>query len=401
MDLGSACVYHLRNVIGDNGMEYRTSSTANISTQPTNTTSIPTDPNANVTFGFSIVQSAFLILGIISNLTLIICLVAIKRLRTVPNIFVVNLCAAGILLSVNSFLLVVQDFTQGVNTKITLMITPESCRWLGFIDFIPPIALVMSMVIIARHRYISVLNVASDKRLFTRRRVCLMLAFVWVIAILIAVPILVGLIQLDKNVGNICACCFKMAENPAFAITVTLIVYVIPNILIIFYYTRILVFVRKSRRRIEHHTRQGNHISHNEMWLSVQFIIIFVAFNICYLPTMIVFWAMPENNPRVFTSVGNNMVRLLFTSNLLVNPLIFITFNQQARHVILSSIKTPCVRTPTTVSGSQGSHEIPLQASNEIHLRDSLENNHERRPSQLNVLNLSGHNLQQLAADMK
>lgn len=278
------------------------------------------DPDAYPLW-FLIVYAIISILGILGNLLVIVLIAVIPRLRTPPNIFVLNLCFADILLGFNA----VFAFVEEVDAEWVL--DGGGCRVFGFISFMPPIAVVLSMVIVAKIRYLAITSVSVNPDKLTRGRVTLYLALIWILSALISLPILMGWVSV--RAGLFCACCFYFKENIIYGITVTTTVYIIPNILILYFYIRIFMHVRKSRMRVQQHQGTQGTARKADIQLARQFIVLFCIFNICYTPTMIVFWVEDEYNSLSVSA--NAVIMLIFALNLILNPLAYFAFNKGAR----------------------------------------------------------------------
>jgi hypothetical protein len=266
-------------------------------------------------------------IGVVANILLIAYILLVKRLRTVQNIYVVNASLADILLGINgifSVMAMIDRFKSPSN---------EACRFFGVLTVMPAFVIVLSMVVIARNRFVAVIHLTSAASRFTAKFVISSLGFIWILSIAIAAPIMFGWVTMESRL--FCVCCFFFQENIEYGISITICLYFIPNVLIAYFYIRILKHIRQSRRRVQQH--QGVCASRivtqlrrkHEIRLAAQFLVIFLCFNIGYAPSMVIFWLEDENS-QVPLSV-ESFAMMIFSINLIVMPIIYILFNSIAR----------------------------------------------------------------------
>ena len=265
--------------------------------------------------------------GILGNALVIIIIAALPALRTTQNIFIVNLCFSDILLGLGAMFAFVDEVDD------EWMISTGSCRFFGFVSMLPPTTIVLSMVIVAKIRYSAIVVVTGcTRQRLTRRKAALYLTIIWGVAILLALPVLLGWVSVRG--GLFCACCFSFSDNIFYGLVVTSAVYIIPNILISIYYIKIFAHVRKSHRKVEQHKEvtcrtTSASSSAKELHLAIQFLVLFLIFNICYLPCMLVFWI--EDDYNTLSAGAKATMMLLFALNLILNPIAYFVLNKNIR----------------------------------------------------------------------
>lgn len=274
---------------------------------------------------YIIVYGCIVIVGLCLNILAILAILLITKLRTAQNMFVLNLCFADILLGVNALFAFVDEIGNGMDFEDS---HERECQILGFMTFIPPIAVVLSMTVIARNRYKTIAGMYHNAAMFNKRKVILYSCIVWAIAILVALPILIA--EMEIITGLFCTCCFSFSANKIYGFTMTIFLYLFPNYIILYSYICIFVIVRRSRQkvRVMGFVSSGN-LKKHDLQLAVQFILLFALFNICYLPTMIIFWLEEDSS---ISGECRAFVMLLFACNILANPLAYIAMNKGARN---------------------------------------------------------------------
>lgn len=189
------------------------------------------------------------ILGIMGNVIVMAIIIGIKRLRTAHNIFVLNLCAADLLLGANAIMLFA-DRLSG-----SWLMDNNLCRIFSFINFLPPFVVSLNMVVIAKTRHSAITNMGYIRTHLTRWRSTGWSVIVWGSAIGISLPLLVGVAT--STSGMLCVCCIYFSHNMIYGLIVSILIYFVPNFLTVFYYTRIFLYVRESRQRVEQHQQPG------------------------------------------------------------------------------------------------------------------------------------------------
>lgn len=79
-----------------------------------------------------------------------------------------------------------------------------------------------------------------------------------------------------------------------------------------------------------------------ELKLAVQFIILFGVFNVCFLPTMIIFWVDTDDGDSTTADPLRGVSMTLFSLNLILNPIGYLIMNHAARE----EIKSDCLCLP-------------------------------------------------------
>ena len=125
--------------------------------------------------------------ALFGNFSLYIIVYKNKDLRTITNLYILNLAAADIMVSVLSI-----PFT--VVTVITghWLFRDTACVALGFFTILSFIASVMSLGMIAINRYFYIVKWNTYTKTFSKTKSLLYAAAVWVVSISLASPPLFG-----------------------------------------------------------------------------------------------------------------------------------------------------------------------------------------------------------------
>ena len=299
-----------------------------------------TDPEESIaTVNLQVLLAYFgiALVGVAGNLLVIMVILCLPRLRTAHNVHVINLCAADALLGLNAFVLVIDVFEQNW--------APENgvCGLLSFLTALPPVAVVGSMLCIARNRHAAIVRGVRVPGAQGRRSALVASGAVWACAIVLCLPTVAGWVT--SRAGLFCACCIYFVENVVYSMVLTFLVYCLPNVIIAIYYCQIFAHVRRSRRKVLEHTGSGTGPSRgarrlaSDVQLAVQFTVLLLVFNVCYLPSTLMFWHATESS-----HVANSMrgaVTIIFAINIVANPICYFCLNARARREVARAL--PCL----------------------------------------------------------
>lgn len=182
--------------------------------------------------------------ALIGNVSLYIIVYKDKDLRTVTNLFILNLAAADIMVSIFSI-----PFTVATIITQDWVFGETACVVLGFFTILSFIGSVMSLGMIAINRYFYIVRWNTYSKLFPWRKALLFAAAVWVVALSLAAPPLLGWAEYRFIPGK--SYCFVYWPSDVyymyFMITVC---FFGPLSVMTFSYYNILRFTKNLKRRI-------------------------------------------------------------------------------------------------------------------------------------------------------
>ena len=180
----------------------------------------------------------------IGNLSLFVIVYKDKDLQTVTNLYILNLAAADIMVSILSI-----PFTLVTIIEDRWVFGDTSCVALGFFTMLSFISSVMSLSMIAINRYFYIVKWNSYHRTFSRKKALLYAAAVWVVATSLASPPLLGWAEYRFIPGK--SYCFVFWPSDVhfmyFMITVC---FFGPLSAIILSYFNVLKFTRGLKRKL-------------------------------------------------------------------------------------------------------------------------------------------------------
>lgn len=185
-----------------------------------------------------------IVFGLLGNLC--VCFVVFKNrdLWTVPNLLIVNLSISDLLrivcsLSVSCIVLITRKWIGN----------DVFCQVNGFYTLVFLSSSLLCVTLISINRYFIIVKPSKSKNVFSRRNTRLMVASVWCVGIVTAIPPLLGLGRYDFNASR--ATCF-IANGSADSYTSILVIILIgvPCSVTIWCYIRVYVTMRLSKKRL-------------------------------------------------------------------------------------------------------------------------------------------------------
>merc|ERR1711962_1625765 len=117
----------------------------------------------------------FITLGIVGNCTVIISIRKYRKLQTVPNFFVFNLAVADLLFSLLGMPMIL------ITTVCDQWVLGDFlCKLNGLLNSTFCTTSIWTLVMIGVNRYLSVARPRDIRKIYTKRRTCVIIACVWV-----------------------------------------------------------------------------------------------------------------------------------------------------------------------------------------------------------------------------
>ena len=182
--------------------------------------------------------------ALFGNLSLYIIVYKNKDLQTIINLYILNLAAADILVSVLSIPFTVVTVIAG-----RWLFSDTACVALGFFTILSFIASVMSLGMIAINRYFYIVKWNTYRKIFSKKKSFLFAAAVWVLSISLASPPLFGWAEYRFIPGK-SYCFVYWPSNVYFMYFMITVCFFGPLSAIAFSYHNILKFTKNLKRRI-------------------------------------------------------------------------------------------------------------------------------------------------------
>lgn len=182
--------------------------------------------------------------ALIGNVSLYIIVYNNKDLRTITNLYILNLAAADIMVSVLSIpVTVVTIITE------RWVFGDTACTALGFFTILSFIASVMSLGMIALNRYFYIVKWNTYTKTFSKRKALLYAAAVWAVSISLASPPLFGWAEYRFIPGK-SYCFVYWPANVYYMYFMIAVCFFGPLSAMAFSYYNILTFTKNLKRRM-------------------------------------------------------------------------------------------------------------------------------------------------------
>ena len=183
--------------------------------------------------------------AIMGNVSLFLIVYKNPNLRTITNMFILNLAAADILVSMLSM-----PVTMVTIVKERWVFGHTACVALGYFTILSFIASVMSLGMIAINRYFYIVKWNTYTITFTRRKVLLYAAGVWFLSMSLASPPLFGWAEYRFIPGK-SYCFVYWPSNIYFMYFMITVCFFGPLLVMAFSYYNILNFTRNLKMKVE------------------------------------------------------------------------------------------------------------------------------------------------------
>ncbi|XP_068819172.1 melatonin-related receptor [Capricornis sumatraensis] len=232
----------------------------------------PDYPPALIVFMFCAMVIT-IVVDLIGNSMVILAVSKNKKLRNSGNVFVVSLSVADMLVAIYPYPLMLHAMAIGGWDLSKLQ-----CQMVGFITGLSVVGSIFNIMAIAINRYCYICHSLQYERIFSVRNTCIYLAVTWIMTVLAVLPnMYIGTIEYDPRTYT---CIFNYVNNPAFAVTIVCIHFVLPLLIVGFCYVKIWTKVLAARDPAGQNP--DNQLAEVRNFLTM--FVIFLLFAVCWCP---------------------------------------------------------------------------------------------------------------------
>ncbi|KAI4545150.1 hypothetical protein MG293_005416 [Ovis ammon polii] len=232
----------------------------------------PDYPPALIVFMFCAMVIT-IVVDLIGNSMVILAVSKNKKLRNSGNVFVVSLSVADMLVAIYPYPLMLHAMAIGGWDLSKLQ-----CQMVGFITGLSVVGSIFNIMAIAINRYCYICHSLQYERIFSVRNTCIYLAVTWIMTVLAVLPnMYIGTIEYDPRTYT---CIFNYVNNPAFAVTIVCIHFVLPLLIVGFCYLKIWTKVLAARDPAGQNP--DNQLAEVRNFLTM--FVIFLLFAVCWCP---------------------------------------------------------------------------------------------------------------------
>ncbi|KAK2903987.1 melatonin receptor type 1C-like [Channa argus] len=278
-----------------------------------------------------------IVVDILGNVLVILSVYRNKKLRNAGNIFVVSLSVADLVVALYPYPLVLtaifhNDWTMG----------DLHCQASGFIMGLSVIGSIFNITAIAINRYCYICHSLQYDRLYSLRNTCCYLGLTWLLTALATVPnFFVGSLQYDPRVYS---CTFAQTVSSYYTISVVIIHFLIPLLVVSYCYMRIWVLVIQVKHRVK--PEQRTKLKPSDVRNFLTMFMVFVLFAVCWAPLNLIGLAVAINPVKVVPNIPEWLfVTSYFMAyfNSCLNAIIYGLLNQNFRKEYKTILLALCV----------------------------------------------------------
>ena len=292
---------------------------------------------------------------IVGNSLVVIAIHRTPRLNTITNMLVENLAWTDISMATLHLPFWIASMYSG-----RWLLGRVACRFVGFFELVFGTASLQTMAGIAINRYFSIVKRNLYAKYFSDRKTTYVIIIAsWIIPVFACSPPLYGWGTIEFS-DKFTDCTMGWNTRDISYITFLLTVAIlITMIVIIFCYSAIFMFVRRSSRQIQNHIQLENRnnqqfttaTTKRETKIIKVFVAVVCVYVLCWTPVCIVgiFEIIDRTAPRFVYII----VYCMMFSSSFCNPLIYGLFNPQFKEAFKQMYKTVTLNTSQTNSASE------------------------------------------------
>ncbi|XP_067090281.1 parietopsin [Osmerus mordax] len=299
-------------------------------------TGVPVAPTIFPRVGYSIISYIMFIntiFSVFNNSIVITVMLKNSSLINAMNLIILSLAVSDLMIALCGSLIVTITNYHG-----SFFLGEKVCTFQGFaVNYFGLVSL-NTLTLLAYERYIVVCRPMAGFKLNVRRS-CHGLLFVWLFCLFWAVAPLLGWSSYGPE-GVQTSCSLGWEErswsNYSYLILYTLLCFILPVIIIIYCYSKVLAYMKKLNRSVE---LQGGQMCLEENEKAVRMVtFMIVAFFICWLPYTALSVVVVVNPELQIPPLVATMPMYFAKTSPVYNPIIYFLSNKQFREATLEAL---------------------------------------------------------------
>ncbi|XP_059215855.1 5-hydroxytryptamine receptor 1D [Centropristis striata] len=182
--------------------------------------------------------------AVTGNILVIVIVAATKTFHSVTSVLIMNLAVSDLLVGVGVMPFVALSIINSGWKNCT-----DLCLYVGYTSSVYCTASVLTLAAIALDRYHSIMDCLRYSSRCTLWRICAVVLWIWLQALLTSCPPLLGWSSISYVVPMY-SCAVNWASSPSYTAFMAALSYLIPAVVILFCYVNIVKVARSHARRI-------------------------------------------------------------------------------------------------------------------------------------------------------
>ncbi|XP_071346070.1 galanin receptor type 1b [Trachinotus anak] len=248
-----------------------------------------------------------------------------RRSGSPTNIFILNLSVADL-----SFLLFCVPFQATIYSLPEWVFGAFLCKFGHYFSTVSMLVSIFTLVAMSVDRYIAVVHSKKSPCVRSRRNALVGVCVIWTLSLLCSVPVAQHQVLTNHPTAPNCTFCWEQwsgASKHTYKVTILLIGYLLPLLLIICCYTKVLFHLHKKMKNMSKKSERSKRKTAQTVLLVV------TAFTICWMPHQIIaMWVEFGTFPLNDASFAFRIVsHCLSYGNSCVNPILYAFLSENFR----------------------------------------------------------------------
>ncbi|KAF7663542.1 hypothetical protein LDENG_00207970 [Lucifuga dentata] len=296
----------------------------------------------------AMVLGSVLVLGFLRNFLVLLVFSRFSVPRTPVNLLLINISASDMLLCICG-----TPFSLAASVRGRWLTGSYGCQWYGFCNSLFSVVSLVSLSLLSLERYSALLrSTQADSSQYRRAR--LAVAASWIYSLAWTVPPLLGWSSYGPEASRtFCSVQWHQRSATARSYVFCLFVFclLLPLLLIIFCYGRILLAVRAVTR-----INQSSAVRRQGRVLLM--VVSITGYLLCWMPYGVVAMIVSFCQPGLVSPAASLISSILAKTSTVLNPVIYVLLNNQFSRCLLFMIRcsseTPPTPTIQTLPSSRG-----------------------------------------------
>ncbi|KAG9335317.1 hypothetical protein JZ751_005366, partial [Albula glossodonta] len=278
---------------------------------------VPQDTSGLSRTGHTVVAvflGLILVLGFLNNLLVLLIFARFQSLRTPINLILLNISVSDMLVCIFG-----TPFSFAASLRGRWLIGDHGCKWYGFANSLFGIVSLVSLSILSYERYSTVLRSAKVD-VSDYRKAWLCVAGSWLYSLVWTLPPFLGWSSYGpEGAGTSCSVQWhqRSAANVSYVVCLFIFCLILPLLLMIFCYTRILMAVRGvTKINLKSAQRRENHI----LLMVVSMV---TCYLLCWMPYGVMALVATFGRMGLVTPTTSIVPSILAKSSTVFNPILY------------------------------------------------------------------------------
>jgi melatonin receptor type 1A len=265
-----------------------------------------------------------MLIAVLGNMLTLMAVFRNKKLRTIPNLFVISLAISDLGMG-----LTCMPLSLSVLVTSSWMFGDVVCQFEGYVAIIMAAASTQTLAAMAVNRYVGIVKCLLYRSYFTTKRTICLLVGLWVSSIFAPFVYLIAGDRFMFHPGKLfCYVNLKAAWFTAFLV----VIYVgIPSTIILVCYAKVFQTISARNKHYRKNQKGGDMVTVEEIRITRTLFVIVLFYMVCWTPVLIIDlvdtflgrWAAPRTLYLAYTFLAS------ISSS--ANPVIYGVMNQSFR----------------------------------------------------------------------